>query len=289
MNILITGATGTIGHQLTQALLERRPEGVEIRIGLRNPDKGTALVEKGAKVVPFDFEDEASVHAAFEGVDRAFLLSPFVEEFVPLVERAARAASAAGVEFVVRMSALGADPEAEEGLSRAHGLAEKAVRDHLSAWTVLRPTFFQDNVLVYQGDAVARGAFYGSSHQGRTAYVSSRDIAEVAATILLDPLAHQGKTYVLTGPEPISDEDVARGLSKVAGRQIHYVDLSEGQLLEGQLSAGTPRWMAEHLVALEGVKAAGWAAEVSPAVEQILRRPAEPFSAFVERHGARLR
>ena len=60
-------------------------------------------------------------------------------------------------------------------------------------------------------------------------------------------------------------------------------------LLQGQLSAGTPRWMAEHLVTLEGVKAAGWAAEATSTVPDVLGRPAEPIAAFVQRHATRLR
>jgi len=286
MKILVTGATGTIGSQVAAALLDAK---ASVRVGLRDPDKGAALRARGAEVVRFDFEDETTFEGAFDGVERVFLLTPFVEAFVPVVERAAKAAKAAGVKFIARMSALGADPDADEGLSKQHGQAESAVKATGVDWTVLRPTFFQDNVLNYQGAAVADGSFFGASGSGRTAYVSSRDVGEVAANVLLDPSAHAGQTYTLTGPVAVSDTEVAEALSKVAARDIHYVDLPSEQLLQGQLSAGTPRWMAEHLVALEGVKAAGWAAQPSPAVQDVLGRPAEPLAAFLERHASRLR
>lgn len=286
MKILVTGATGTIGSQVAQALLEA---GASVRVGLRDPAKGAGLEAQGAQVVRFDFEDQTTFDEAFAGVERVFLLTPFVEEFVLHVERAAKAAKSAGVQFIARMSALGADPQAEEGLSRQHGQAEEAIKATGVDWTVIRPTFFQDNVFNYQGGALAQGSFFGASNGGRTAYVSSRDVGEVAAKVLLDPAAHVGQTYTLTGPEAVSDEEIAAALTKTAARPIEYVDLPSEQLLQGQVSAGTPRWMAEHLIALEGVKAAGWAAESTTTVRDVLGRPAEPFDSFVERNANRVR
>jgi uncharacterized protein YbjT (DUF2867 family) len=286
MTILITGATGTIGSQATKALLAAK---ASVRVGLRDPAKGAALAKAGAQVVRFDFEDASTYADAFADVERVFLLTPFIEHFVPHVQRAAEAAKAAGVKFIVRMSAFGADPDAADGLSKHHGQAEEAVKATGLQWTVLRPTFFQDNVLTYQSGAVAQGSVYGASHGGQVAYISSKDVGEVVAQVLLDPSAHVGETYELTGPAAVTDESVAAELSKAAGKPVAYVDLTGDQLMQGQLGAGTPHWMAEHLVALEGVKAAGWAAEVSDAVPSILGRPAESYASFVQRHAARLR
>lgn len=285
MKILVTGATGTIGSQVAASLLDAD---ADVRVGLRSVEKGEALAARGAEVVHFDFEDPSTYARAFEGVDRVFLLSPFVEEFVAHVDEAAKAAKAAGVQFVTRMSALGADAGANEGLSQQHGRAEEAVKQSGVDWAVLRPTFFQDNVLNYQGGTVADGAFYGASNGGKTAYVSSRDVAEVAAKILLDPNPHTGQTYTLTGPTALSDDELASALTRAAARPINYVDLPSDQLLQGQLAAGTPQWMAEHLVALEGIKAAGWAEAASPDVEQVLGRPPEALGSFLERNAGRL-
>lgn len=283
--ILITGATGTIGKQVAQSLLSK---GANVRVGLRDPAKGAELAEAGATVVPFDFEKPETFAPAFEGVERVFLLSPFVENFVELVEQAARAATDAGVKFIARLSALGADPNSPEGLSGQHGRAEEAIKASGADWAVLRPTFFQDNVLNYQAPTLAQGSFYGASHAGKTSYVSSRDVAEVAAAILLTPQSHAGKTYTLTGPKALSDEELAGLLSRVSGRSIAYVDLPDAQLLQGQVDAGSPRWRAEHLVALEGVKAAGWAASTSPDVQAVLGRAPEGYADFLGRNQARI-
>lgn len=286
MKTLVTGATGTIGSQVARTLLQR---GVDVRVGLRDPAKGDALAKAGAEVVRLDFDDPSSLTAAFAGVDRLFLLTPFVETFLPQVEAAVAAASDADVSFILRLSALGADPKSDDGLSGQHGKAEEVVKDSGADWAVVRPTFFADNVLKYQGGAVAQGAFYGASHGGKVAYVSSRDIAEASAAILTDPTAHASKTYTLTGPTPVTDEEVAAQLSAISGRAIAYVDLSAEQLLQGQIDAGTPPWMAEHLVTLEGVKSAGWAANPTDDLPKLLGREPEAPAAFLQRHATQLR
>ncbi len=286
MKILITGATGTIGSQVARALLQR---GADVRVGLREPAKGSTLADAGAEVLRLDYDDPSTLPLAFAGVDRVFLLTPFVETFLPQVEAAVAAAKNAGVQFVLRMSALGADPTSDDGLSGQHGKAEELVKQSGIDWAVVRPTFFADNVLKYQGPSVAQGAFYGASHGGKVAYVSSRDIAEAAASILSSPAEHLGRTYTLTGPTAVGDDEIAATLSAISGRDVAYVDLSSEQLMQGQLDAGTPRWMAEHLVTLEGVKAAGWAASPSDDLPQLLGRAPEAPAAFLTRHAAQLR
>lgn len=286
MKILVTGATGTIGSQVARSLLGR---GVDVRVGLRDAAKGDALKAEGAEVVPLDFDEPSTLAGAFDGVDRLFLLTPFVETFLPQVEAAVAAAKTAGVKLVVRMSALGADPGADDGLSGQHGKAEELVKQSGIDWAVVRPTFFADNVLTYQGATVAQGSFYGASQGGKIAYVSSRDIGDAAAAILADPTGHTGQTYTLTGPQPVSDEELAQALTAVAGRDVSYVDLPGEQLLQGQVAAGAPQWMAEHLVTLEGVKAAGWAAATTEDLGKLLDRPPEAPREFLERNAARLR
>ena len=286
MKILITGATGTIGSQVARALLDR---GADVVVGVRDPAKAAALADAGAQVLRLDYDDPSTLPTAFAGVDRVFLLTPFIETFLPQVEAAVAAAKDADVQFILRMSALGADPTSDDGLSGQHGKAEEIVKQSGIDWAVVRPTFFADNVLTYQGTSVAQGAFYGASHGGKVAYVSSRDIGEAAASILADPAEHAGHTYTLTGPAPVSDADVAAELSAIAGREIAYVDLPSEQLMQGQLDAGTPRWMAEHLVTLEGIKAAGWAASPTTDLPQLLGRAPEAPAAFLRRHAARLR
>lgn len=284
MTILVTGATGTIGSEVVRAL---KAKGANVKAGVRDPEQ--AKKNLGVEGVAVDFSDVKLLTQAFQGVERLFLVTPFVEHFTPLVQNAVSAAKAAGVKFILRLSAFGADANSQDGLARQHGQSEVMLKESGIAWTSIQPTFFQSNVLVYQGGALkANKAFYGASNGGKVSYISPADIGEAAATILTNPTPHNGKIYVLTGPEPLTDDEVAKKLSEVAGTNISYVNLTPEQYMQGMLSAQTPEWMARHIVDLDAVKANGWAAAVTPDLKNIIGHAGETMDSYLRRNRSAL-
>lgn len=284
--ILVTGATGTVGREVVRAL---RGQGIEVRAGARTPATLADLAALGAETVRLDFADPSSLKEAFAGIERVFLLTPFVEDDLPLIEAAVQAAREAGAQFLLRMSAAGADPAAPAALPRHHGLGEEAVKQSGLAWSVIRPNFFMDNFVNYSADAIkGPGAFYGASGDGKAAYISSADIGACAAAILVAPDAHASQTYELSGGEALSDGEVAAILSELLGRNIQFVSVGLDEMASSLRSQGTPDWQVEALQFLETVKANSWAAAVSPAVEQILGRSPETMRTFLERNKSRL-
>lgn len=279
--IVISGATGTIGSQTATQLLEA---GATVRVGVRSVDKAAGLKARGAEVVAMDLTDLDAVAAALEGAGAMLLVAPFVEDYAGLHRQIAERAKAAGV-FLLRISALGADPQAPLSLGKLHGQADAALATSGVAHAIVQPTFFQDNLVKFHLSTIAgEGAFYGASHGGKVSYISSADIAAVASAILQRPEAHQGKTYVLTGGEAFTDDQVGKLLGAATGKTVRYVDLTEDQLAAGLRSAGMDAFMAEALVGLESVKAQGWAEEVSPVVEALLGRKPESLESFLERN-----
>ena len=272
--IVVTGATGTIGSQVVRAL---KAKGETVRAAVRNP----ASAKTGAdEHVALDFEDPASLEAAFAGADKLFLLTPFIERFSHLGENAVAAAKKAGISFILRMSAFGADPNSDDDLAKQHGLGEVAAQKSGIDWAVIRPTFFQNNLVNFHSASIkAQQAFYGASDGKKTSYVSSIDVGEVAAEILSNSSAHSGKTYILTGPEAVTDEQVAAIISEIAGREVKYINLDPASLRQGMLDNQVPEWMATHVVALEGVKSSGFAEAVTPHVSEILGRPGRTIKA----------
>ena len=287
--ILVTGATGTIGRQVAQNLIAR---GVSIVVASRTPSRLADLVEQSgglAEARALDLED-SSTFDALEGMRTLFMVGPQSEGFGDTVAPVLAAAKEAGVTHVVRYSALGADRDAFFPLAREHGVGEEAVEASGIAWTILQPTFYQDNVIHFQGDAIrSTGAFYGASRDGKVAYVASADIAAVATEVLLQPGAHAGQRYVLTGPEALSDDEVASRLSDALGRSVRYVDIGDDAIADNLREAGTSAFMVESMVGLEQVKRNGWAAEVSPAVEELLGRPATSIETLLQARADELR
>ncbi len=275
---LVTGANGTIGARTVAAL---RAQGATVRAGVRRLDQGAPLAALGATPVHLDFTDPASLAAAFDGVDRVLLLTPFVEDALPLVDAALSAAQAAGVDFVVRLSAQGAAEDAPFALARAHAAAEGRVRQSGLRWAVLRPTFYMDNTLGFQGGAIAQtGAFYGAN-DGAVAWISSVDVGAAAAAVLADPDAYAGQTYGLTGGEALTQAQLAEQIAEAAGRPVGYVNVGPAALrasLEGQ---GTPAWQVQALMDLETIKGNGWAAGTTDAVQRLLGRPPLTFAAHL--------
>ena len=283
--ILVTGATGTIGKEVVRAL---RAKNLEVRAAARTPEKLEALKKLGAEVVGLDFTQPASVTAAFQGVDRVFLLTPFVEDPTDLVKGAIAAAKKAGVRFILRMSAAGADANAPAALPREHGIGENLVKDSGIPWAIIQPNFFMDNFINYSADSIkGQSAVYGASGTGKVAYVSSADVGAVAAEILASPDKHTSKTYVITGGEAVTDEDAVRTLSGVLGRELKFVNMPakdyEGALRSFQL----PGWQVDGLLFLESmVKANGWAEATVTTVKDLTGREPERLRSFFEKNKA---
>jgi len=281
--ILVTGATGTIGRQVTLALANA---GADVRAAVRDLAKAQDLADAGAELVELRWDDPASIHAAFAGAKRLFLLTPFIEEPSAMVDAALAAAREAGVEHVVRLSAAGADPSSDFALAREHGRNEDAVKHSGIGWTILQPNFFMDNLVNY-GPAQtikAEGRIYGAAGDGKASWVSSTDVGAAAAAVLLQPEAHAGQTYQLTGEESVSTSEIATLLGDHLGREVVYVDMTLEQQRGALAQQGTPAWMVDAFVGLENVKRSGWAAEVSPAVRQLVGRPPETLRAYVKRN-----
>src|SRR5207248_111712 len=121
-------------------------------------------------------------------------------------------------------SALGAADDSPVSILRAHAEIERRLQDSGLSWTILQPSYFFQNFFIYAGTIAPQGAFYGAMGDAPIGWIDTRDIAAVAVEALLDPAAHAGKTYVLTGAEAFSYPDAARRLSEATGREIAYVN-----------------------------------------------------------------
>src|SRR5262245_8019980 len=213
-----------------------------------------------------------------------FLLTGNGPDLAALQITAIRAAAKSGVEYVVKLSALGASDHSKSPIGRAHYAAEQELIASRMRWVILRPHVFMQNLLDQRPAIVREGRFFAASGDAKIPFVDTRDIAAVAA-VTLTHSGHEGKKYVLTGPEALSYVEVARILSDTIGRPITYVPLSLEEARKRMEGSGEPPWAIESLLALAAYQRAGGpTAVVHDTVRHILGRPPRSFVEFATDH-----
>jgi uncharacterized protein YbjT (DUF2867 family) len=281
--ILVTGATGTIGRELTRLLVE---SGTPFRVLLRDRSRAASLGGDGIDVVEANLAEPASLDRAFAGISRLFLLAPASDEQRNLKGNGVAAAIRAGIEYVLHVSAVGAAADAPTQVGRDHAAVERALGDSGIAHTNLRPQSFMQNILAQAGTILHHGEFYGSTGRGRIALVDARDVARVAARLLVAPEHHAGKSYDITGPSAVTHGEVAELLGTALGRPVRYVDLPPDAMRAGLADMGVPAWLADDLVTLNAINRAGHGRHVTSAVPDITGAPALDYATFARDHRA---
>jgi uncharacterized protein YbjT (DUF2867 family) len=272
--ILVTTA-GKVGTETARLL---RQQDVPVRVLVRDPDKATprALAAAGAEIAAGDLDVPASIDAAMTGVSAVVLVSPAVPaQELNVVASAARA----GVDHIVKATSKAS---ADSPIARRRGQTQ--IEEGLAAagivHTLLRSNAYMQNVLALAPAIAATSSFGSAAGQGRAGMVDARDVAAVAAAIAVSPAAHAGKTYWLTGPELLSNYDVADALSKLLGRTIAYRELTFEENKDAMIRAGVPAPVAEMNAQAFSLTADGDAAWLTEDVPSLLGRPARSFEQF---------
>ncbi|OWA20949.1 NmrA family NAD(P)-binding protein [Streptomyces sp. CS057] len=286
--ITVTGATGTLGTALVRELAGRghRP------LALVRPGRGGAVAGP-ADPIEADLGDGGPeavrrLAGALTGTRALFLLTPFHPRQDLLQRTVIEAAAVAGVAHVVKLSALGADPDSPVLVHRQHGLAEQALADRCPGHTVLRPNAFTQNAAQWLGTIESRGAVLLPVGPARVSMVDVRDIAAAAATLLTGPPG-RGEVYELTGPRALGYAEAAEELTVASGREIRYLDVSEDEARRAMLGAGVPAWAVAARLQLYATYAAGEAEKVTGALRELTGRPPRPFGDFARSLAERIR
>ena len=267
--ILVTGATGNVGRPLVGLLSDA---GVPFRAFVRDPERARAALGPTVDLAEGDFAEPATLDAALGGVERMFLLSGNSELETDAVEAAVRA----GVGRVVKQSALaaGLDPPP------FHRRIEETLERSGLGFTHLRPTAFMQTLAGYLPALIdEEGVFRPPAGGRRVAWVDTRDISAVAFRALTED-GHEGNTYPITGPEPLSMAEVAEKLSVATGRPISYEDVAPHTAHESMIENGLPAPFAAFLVAFYGLVRGGATDFVIQSVPEVTGAPGRTFGAF---------
>lgn len=290
--ILVTGAAGSLGGAIIRHLLDS--EGVassRIVAVSRDPSKLAALADKGVTARAGDFDDEASLTAAFAGAGTALIVSTDAvgEPGKRLRQHltAVSAARAAGASRIGYTSMFSPEPGNPVLFAPDHHGTEEAIRASGIPYSIFRNGWYQENLMMSLPQAVASGHWYTSAEDGKTAFVQRNDLARAIAAGLAKPPAGSA-TYTLSGSEAFSNAEIAAMASEVVGKPIAVVNLTDEQLAEGMKAAGVPAPVVPLLVSFEAATRAGVLGTVSNDIETLTGRKPAPLKAWLAANKAAL-
>jgi uncharacterized protein YbjT (DUF2867 family) len=244
--ILITGASGTVG----KAVLRETGRMESKFRGMFRSKEEAAKAPSGCEAVLADYSDRQALRKAIDGVTSVFVVCSPIPQLVELESNVLDVCKETGVKHVVLSSALGSG-DYGKSFPSWHRKVEDKLKTTEMSYTILRPNGFLQNIVTYNAPSIrAQGAFYAAMGDAKVSYVDVGDIAVVAAKALKGGV-HAGKTYELNGPEAISNQELAKRISKVAGRTVNYVDIPESAQREAMLGLGMPEWQVTALLELQ--------------------------------------
>ncbi|MCC2981561.1 complex I NDUFA9 subunit family protein [Sphingomonas sp. IC4-52] len=241
----LIGGGGFLGRYVAQALLAT---GARVRVAQRDPREAWYLKPLGAlgqtQFVAADITRPDTIERAIAGADGVVNL---VGSFTGNLNRIhvegpralAQAARNAGVEAMVHVSAIGADPQAEALYAQTKGAGEAAVRDAFPGATILRPsTVFgrEDKFINMFARMVARFPVVPVLKPNvRFQPVFAGDVGDAVATVLRDPATFAGRTFELGGPDVLTMLELQQWIGRQIGRHPSFVPMPDA--LGGLLAA----------------------------------------------------
>lgn len=274
--VLVLGASGHVGQPLVAELLAK---GEQVKAASRS---GQAF--GAAEGVVFDFADPTTFDAAFDGVDRAYVMLPggYVESKA-LLEPVIQAAAERNVK-VVFQSVLGVDADD----SIPYRQVEIALENSGVPYVILRPNWFADNFHTYWKAGIDQGVIGVPAGEGKSSFIDVRDIASSAAAALTTN-RFDNQAFNLTGPEALSYAQAAQKISAALGKPVAYQAMEEGAFCDLLKSVGVPADYAEFLTSIFYPVREGWTAGVSDAVATLTGNAPRSLDEYIADHLAELR
>lgn len=262
--ILVLGATGTTGRRVARAL---RSAGHLVRAASRSGP------------IRFDWADPGTWRAALTGAAGLYLMAPdgvdVEPDFVAL-------AVDAGVQRIALLSSGAVEEMADQRLLDA----ERVVRAAGVPWTILRPSWFNQNFDEgFLAPSVMAGRVLMPVGDLRQRFVDADDIGAVAAAVLTGE-AHQLRTYELRGPRAMTFAEAVAIVAAASGRTARF-DGTPERYLQAQMDSGIPSAAAIATVEAFAALRARGDDEPNDVIHAVTGRPPTSFESYAARAAAR--
>ncbi len=297
--LVITGASGQLGRRTAElALAELAQVGRSARdliLVTRHPEQLATLAERGAQVRHGDFDQAASLQAAFKGATRLLLISAVeLSRRVEQHRAALAAAKAVGVGHVIYTSMLRPEAGNPAAVAPSHLQTETDLIHSGLSYSFLRNSLYGDYQLPEAKLASERGSFRHNRGTGRIAYVAREDCAAAAAALLVRGGAEYAR-YDITGPESLDANALAHLYSSLSASApsgvanriaakpgVQPIAISDAEyisdLMSGKEDDGHARYGAQLLASFGQAIREGHLDGSSGDVERLTGRPATPLA-----------
>lgn len=272
----VTGAAGQLG-QLVVAALARRVPAASIVALVRDPAAAEGLFPEGVVVRQADYDQPATLEAAFAGIDRLLLISSnAIGRRMAQHRNVLEAASAARVGRLAYTSVLRADTSPPM-LADEHRGTEAMIAASGLSYSFLRNGWYTENYLAGVAASLQHGAMIGAAGEGRISAATRADYAEAAAAALVGD-AGSAVVHELAGDEAWTLTGFAAELSRQTGRTIPYVDMPEAEYRGALLGAGLPEAFAGLLANSDAGAAGGALFDDTHSLSRLIGRPTTPLA-----------
>ncbi|WNJ92292.1 NmrA/HSCARG family protein [Bosea sp. 685] len=242
MTILVTGATGNVGRNVVEQLVNR---GANVRALVRDPSK--ASFPAGVEVVKGDLLDVDALRSAFSGVSTLFLLNGVVADEYTQALIALNLAREAKIERIVYLSVIHSDVYVNVPHFAGKFGVERMIEQMGLNATILRPAYFMDNEITIKDVVTSYGIYPMPIGDKGLAMIDARDVGEIAAIELMRREQSAAPLPLnrinLVGPDTLTGADAAAIWSDVLGRTIAFPG-NDTAGFEQNLRQFMPSWMA---------------------------------------------
>jgi uncharacterized protein YbjT (DUF2867 family) len=276
--VLVTGASGNVAGNMIPQLLK---QGVALKVYVRDAAKAEKLKAAGAEPVVGDFLDAAKLEAAAKGMDAVVSITPPGPSAAEQASVITQAAKRGGVGHIIRLSAIGAAPDAPTENGKLHFKTDSEIIASGIPFTILRPNFFMQNLLGQAQSIKSQGSMYWGMGEGSMGIIDVRDIADSLAA-LAGYGGHHGQIYLQTGPESLTFADMAEIISEAIGKPVKYVAIPVEAVGEAVRGFGMGEWFAQMMMDYSRAYSRGWGDIVNGNVEAITGNGPRSFARFAK-------
>jgi NAD(P)H dehydrogenase (quinone) len=246
--ILVTGATGRLGNAVLRSLIQRIPASDVVAMA-RDIEKAEPLAALGIEVRYGDYTDYDSLVAAFNGVEKIYLVSA-----VAFSDRLAQhknvivAAGRAGIRHVVYTSIQRINDELApiEGVTESDIATERLLEKSGLTYTIVQHPLYANDLPFLIGADAAKEGFSAPTGRGRASFATYTELAEAGAA-LLTQTGYENRTCLLNAGQTWSFQDIADGLAKLTGTPVDYQPISVQAFIAAREADGCPTAVAKFL------------------------------------------